>query len=81
MLRLLLLSGCLVWGEHVGVVDDAVDHRRGDDLVTEDSAPARERRVRGKDQRGVFRVGRDELEEQVRGVLFEWEIADFINDD
>ena len=57
--------------EDVGVVDDAVDHRCGDGLVTEDAAPAAEGQVRGQDQRGVFVAGGDELEEQVRGVLFE----------
>lgn len=37
-------------GEDVGVVDDAVDHRGGDDLVAEHAAPAGERQVRGQDQ-------------------------------
>jgi hypothetical protein len=37
-------------GEDVGVVDDAVDHRGGDDLVTEDVAPAGEGQVAGQDQ-------------------------------
>ena len=57
--------------EYVGVVDDAVDHGCGDDLVSEDSAPAGEGQVAGQDQGGVFVAGRDELEEQVGGVLFE----------
>jgi site-specific DNA recombinase len=41
-------------GEHVGVVDDPVDHRGGDGLVAEDAAPAGERQVRGEDQRRVL---------------------------
>ena len=58
-------------GQDVGVVDDAVDHRCGDDLVAEDGAPAAERPVGRQDERGVLVAGRDELEEQVGGVLFE----------
>ncbi len=68
-------------GEDVGVVDDAVDHRGGDGLVSEDAAPAGERQVAGEDQRGVFVAGGDELEEQVRGVLLEGEVADLVDDD
>ncbi len=58
-------------GDDVGVVDDAVDHRGGDDLVSEHAGPGTEGQVAGQDQRGVFIAGRDELEEQVRCVLFE----------
>ena len=39
--------------EDLGVVDEAVDHRRGDDVVAEDLAPGREGLVRGDDQRGA----------------------------
>jgi hypothetical protein len=53
------------------VVDDAVDHRGGDCLVSEHAAPAGERQVAGEDQGGVFVAGGNELEEQVRGVLLE----------
>ncbi len=49
-------------GDDLGVVDDAIDHRRGDDLVTEHVAPASEGQVAGQDQRGVLVAGRDELE-------------------
>ncbi|GAA4891777.1 hypothetical protein GCM10025789_05930 [Tessaracoccus lubricantis] len=41
----------------VGVVDDPVDHRGGDNLVSEHSSPAGEREVRGEDQGGVFVAG------------------------
>ncbi len=68
-------------GEDVGVVDDAVDHRGGDGLVAEDAAPAGERQVAGQDERGVFVAGGDELEEQVRGVLLEGQVADLVDDD
>ena len=66
-------------GEDVGVVDDAVDHCGGDGLVSEDGAPAGEWQVAGQDQGCVFVAGRDELEEQVRGVLLEREVADLVD--
>ena len=68
-------------GEDVGVVNDAVDHRGGDCLVAEHATPARERKVRGEDQRGVFIARRDELEDEVRSVLLEGQVADFVDDD
>jgi hypothetical protein len=41
-------------GDDFGVVDDAVDHGGGDDLVAEHVSPAGEWQVRGQDQRGVL---------------------------
>ena len=61
-------------------MDEAVDHRRGHGLVTEDSAPAAEGQVAGEDQLGVFVAAGDELEEQVRGVLLERDVADLVDD-
>ncbi len=43
--------------DHVGVVDDAVDHCGGDGEVAEDVAPAGEWQVARHDQRGVFVAG------------------------
>ena len=40
--------------EDLGVVDEPVDHRGGDDVVAEDLAPGREGLVAGDDQRGAF---------------------------
>jgi hypothetical protein len=48
------------------VADDAVDHRRGDDLVAEYAGPARKRQVAGENERGVLVAAQDELEEQAR---------------
>jgi hypothetical protein len=61
------------------VVDDAVDHGGGDGLVTEDAAPSGERQVGGEDQRGVLVAAGDQLEEQVRGVLLEGQVADLVD--
>jgi hypothetical protein len=58
-------------GDDFGVVDESVDHRGSDDVITEHFAPAAERLVAGHDQRCAFVAGADELEEQVRGVLLE----------
>jgi hypothetical protein len=46
------------------VVDDAVDHRRGDDWAAEYAGPAGKRQVAGENERGVLVAARDELEEQ-----------------
>ena len=62
-------------------MDDAVDHRGGDGLVAEDAAPAAEGQVGCEDQRGVFVAAGHELEEQVRGVLLEGQVADLVDDD
>ena len=58
-------------GDDVGVVDDAVDHRGGYDLVAEYAGPGAEGQVAGEDQGGVLVPGGDELEEEVGGVLGE----------
>jgi hypothetical protein len=42
--------------------------------------PAAERLVGGDDQRRPFVAGRDELEEQVRRLGFEREVADLVDD-
>ena len=61
------------------MVDEAVDHGGGDDVVAEYLAPAAELFVGGDDQRGPFVAGGDELEEQVRGLGFERDVADLVD--
>jgi hypothetical protein len=61
-------------GDDVGVVDQAVDHGRGDHVVAEDLTPAAERLVAGDDQAGALVAGRDELEEQVGGLGLEGDV-------
>src|SRR4029453_497282 len=60
--------------DDVGVVDEAGDHGRGDDVVTEDLSPAPEWLVGRDDQRGAFVAGRDELEEEVGGLGLERDV-------
>jgi hypothetical protein len=63
-----------------GVVDKAVDHGCGHDVVAaEYLAPAAECLIGGDDQAGTFIAGRDQLKEQVGGLGFEWDVADLIN--
>ena len=47
--------------DDIGVVDDSVDHGRGDGQVSEDVAPAGKREVRRQDHWGVFVAAGDEL--------------------
>ena len=44
-------------GDDVGVVDEAVDHRGGDDIVAEHLAPAAGLLIGGDDQAGVLITG------------------------
>lgn len=67
--------------DDVGVVDEAVDEGGGDHRVAEDFAPGFEAAVAGDDDRAAFVAARDECEEQVRGLAFEGQVADFVDDD
>ena len=53
------------------MVDETVDHRRRHGDVAEDLAPAPEGLVGGDDDAGSLIAGRDELEEEVRGLGLE----------
>lgn len=65
--------------DDVGVVDDPVDHGRGDGQVPEDVAPAGEGQVGRQDHGRGFIAAGDQLKEQVRGVLVKRDVADFID--
>lgn len=67
-------------GDDFGVVDEAVDHGGGDDVVAaEDLSPAAEGFIGGDDQAGAFVAGRDQLEEQVGGFGLEGDVADLVD--
>ncbi len=68
-------------GEDFGRVDEAVDHGGCDDVVGEGLSPASEGEVRGDHHGALFVAGRDQLEQQVRGVLVERDVADLIDDE
>ena len=72
---------CAFEVEDVGLVDDSIDHRRGHNLVGEDLAPPGEGQVAGHNQGGVFVAGGHQLEEQVRSILIEGNVADLIDDE
>ena len=65
----------------MGVVDEAVDQGGGDHRVAEDFAPGFEAAVAGDDDRAAFVAARDQGEEQVGGLSFQWEVADLVDDD
>jgi hypothetical protein len=63
-------GGAAVDGDDLGVVDDAIHGRGGDDLVA--TSPQRAKgRLGVRIQPGVLVAGGDPLEEQVGGVLLE----------
>lgn len=66
-------------GDDLGVVDEAVDHGRGDHVVAEDLSPAAEDLVAGHDQTRAFISGRNQLEEQVGGFVLERDVADLVD--
>ena len=49
-------------GDDLGLVDEAVDHGSGDDVVAEHFTPAAEGLIGGDDEAGTFVAGGDELE-------------------
>ena len=63
------------------MVDEPVDHGCGDDVVGENLAPPPEWHVRGDADGALFVAGGDELEEQVRGVAVEGDVADLVDDE
>ena len=65
----------------MGVVDEPVDQGGGDHGVAEDLAPGFEAAVAGDDDRAAFVAARDQREEQVRGLAFQWQVADLVDDD
>ena len=70
-----------VGDDDFGVVDEAVDHGGGHDVVAEHFAPAAEGLVGGDDEAGSLVAGGHQLEEQVGGFGFERDVADLIDDD
>ena len=65
----------------VRVVDEAIDEGGGDHRVAEDLAPGFEAAVGGDDDRAAFVAACDEREEEVRGLTFERQVADLVDDD
>src|SRR3954454_18771462 len=67
--------------DDVGVVDESVDEGGGDHGVAENLAPGFEAAVAGDDDRALLVAAGDQGEEQVRGLPFEREVADLVDDD
>jgi IS5 family transposase len=64
-----------------GVVQEAVQERRGDDRIAEDLSPFGEAAVRGEDHGALLVAGVDELEEQVGATGADRQVADLVNDE
>ena len=63
------------------MVHEAVDHGCSHGDITEDLAPAPEGLVGGHDHAGSLVARTDELEEEVRGLGLEGDVADLVDDD
>ncbi len=72
--------GVAFHAEDLGVVNEPVDHRRGDHLVPEDLAPGGESLVRSDDQRGPLVAGADQREHQAGGLGVKGDVADLVDD-
>ena len=66
--------------DHLGVVDEPVDHRGGDYFVAEGLAPPAERLAGGDDQARALVSCRDQVEEQIGGLGLERDVAHFVDD-
>jgi hypothetical protein len=66
--------------EDLGVVDEAVDHGGGDDVVAEDLAPRREGLVASDDHARAFVAAGDEHEHEVGGLWVKWDVSDLVDD-
>lgn len=62
------------------MMDESIDHRRCDDIVSEVLSPPPERQVRRDQDRSLFIPGRDQLEEQTRRLSIERQRPQLIND-
>ena len=67
--------------EDLRVMNDAINHRGGDGDITEAFAPTGKRQVRRHDQRTALIPARHQLEEQVRRVRLDRDIANLVNDE
>lgn len=62
------------------MVQQAVQDRGGNHGIAEHAAPFSNRAVRGDQDRSLLIAARDQLEEQVRGIGLEGQIAQLVND-
>jgi len=62
-------------------VDQAIDHRRRHRGVAKDLTPAAEGLVGGDDDAGSLVAAADELEEEVRRLGLEGDVANFVDDE
>ena len=63
-----------------GLVQEAVEEGRGEDMVREDVAPLVERLVGGENDAAALITSRDKLEQEWGGALVEGKVANFVQD-
>src|ERR1700730_16791790 len=61
-------------------MEQAVEDRGGEDVVTEDRAPLRHDLVRGDQQAAAFVPTGDELEKEMRAASFKGQVAKLVDD-
>jgi hypothetical protein len=66
-------------GDDVAVMEQPVEDGGGDDGVAEGGAPFPDRAVAGDQQAAALIAPRDELEEEMRGVTLEGQVAEFVD--
>ena len=64
----------------MAVVQEAVEDGSGKHLLPEDGAPLRDGLIRGDERAAPLVAPRDELEEEVRAALLEWQVPELIHD-
>ena len=62
------------------MVEQPIEERGGDDMITEDLAPFCEAAVRSEYHGALFVSCIDELEEQVAAAGNDWQVTDFVDD-
>ena len=62
-----------------GMVQQAIEQRRGDHRIAEDLAPFSEAAVAGEDHGALFVAGVDQLEEEVGATSGDRQIADLVD--
>ena len=61
-------------GDDPGTMNEAIAHRRGDDLVGKALAPTPEKHIPGSQKGTMIKAGGDELAEQVRSIMIEGQL-------
>ena len=64
----------------VAVVEEPVEHGGGDHLVAKNVAPLGDHLIGGDEHAASLVTAGDELEEEIRGLLLEGQVAELVDD-